>query len=35
MVAAQEGHVDVCLELIESGADVHHQMRVNTFCAFN
>lgn len=28
MVASQQGYVDVCLELINSGADVHLQMKV-------
>lgn len=28
MVASQQGYTDVCLELINSGADVHLQMKV-------
>ena len=30
MVAAQVGHADVCLELIDSGAHLHQQMKVYT-----
>lgn len=28
MVAAQQGYADVCLELINNGADVHTKMKV-------
>jgi hypothetical protein len=31
MIASQQGYVDVCLELINSGADVHLQMKVIPF----
>ena len=29
MVAAQQGYADVCIELVNSGADVHLKMKVH------